>query len=302
MRVWRIFLTAFFAMSVLCHVQAEEQPIFLQSADTIPISEEYAETWDAETYFSQDPDDPKTLLVNGAGKIIGTSAAGEGLDNFIIEADIRQTACTAASSGVFSIGMRSAGSSSTQYRLVYVSTLNYNESNHKYGGGTIVSDRLAIARTSGSDNCNSWYYSAISEKPLGVLRNNATPWIHLRAVMTDSGIEFSAYDENGTLLSAVKSSMKEINMGIDGIPIVESGGIMLSSHSSDVQVKNLNVTPIAEYRGLRLKPEYQKMYQNQTAQVFVTDDAGNALLSHSRKNRHKKALKNGMNRSFSLTY
>ena len=26
------------------------------------------------------------------------------------------------------------------------------------------------------------------------------------------------------------------------------------------------------------------------------------ILSHSRKNRHKKALKNGMNRSFSLNY
>lgn len=280
MRVWRIFWTIFFAVSVLCaiEVKAEEEfAIFLQSKDTVHISESYTHAWGEEAYFAQNSEDPGTLMVNGAGKIIGTSAVEKDLDNFILEADIRQTACTAASSGVFSIGMRSQGSESTQYRLVYVSALNYNESNHKYGGGTIVRDRLAIARTSGTDNCNSWYYSAVSEKPLGVLNGSATPWIHLRAVMTDDGIEFSAYDQNGVLLSSIASTMDEINMGISGIPVVESGGIMISSHSSDVEVKNLDVTPIDQYYGLSLTPEYRRMYKNQIASVSVTDAEGKTI-------------------------
>lgn len=271
----KIFLPMLCAMLlVFTAVGAEEKAsIFLQSGDMINISERYAEDIAKTEYFSIKEDDSaqQILSLDGAGKIIGSEAVGENFCNFILEADIKQTACTGASSGVFSIGLRSAGTTSTQYRIVYVSALNYNESTHKFGGGTIVGDRLAIARTSGSDKCDTWYYAAVSENPLGILKDGATPWIHLRAVMTDNGLELAAYDESGQLLSSITSSMKELNMGIEGLPIVQKGGIMFSSHSSNVDVKNVTVTPIDEYSGIRLVPEYKTMYKGQTAAVKVTD-------------------------------
>ena len=263
-------------------VNSEDGTMMLKSGETIHIDEQYRELLTSTNSFNtKEINGEKLISVEGESQIIGTAAAGEGFSDFIIEADIQQTSCTGVSSGVFSIGLRSKGSSATQYRLVYVSSLNYNESTKKHGNGEIVKDRLAIVRTSGSDNCSSWYYAAISEKPLGVLKGNATPWIHLRGIMTDDGIEFSAYSEGGKLLSSVSASMHELNMSIVGMPIVEEGGIMLSSHSSNVYVKKMMLTPIDEYKEIKIEPEYSKMYKGQNATVRIVDENGNDLFSEA---------------------
>lgn len=59
-------------------------------------------------------------------------------------------------------------------------------------------------------------------------------------------------------------------------------------------------------RALIQELKYRKRSMKNQREHFVNFSELSCLeeqhLSHSRKNRHKKALKNGMNRSFSLTY
>lgn len=278
-RILIILLVAVLMLAEGVLVNAEDNSITLASDETVYIDKEYSDVLTQETYFDlKELNGEQVISVSGNSKIIGSSLAGDGYSDFIIEADIMQTSCSAAQSGVFSIGLRSSGSSSTQYRLVYVSALNYNDKTKKHGNGTVINDRLAIVRTSGSDACNTWYYAKVSEKPLGILKGGATPWIHLKGVMTDSGIDFSAYDEKGNLLSNIYATMDELSMNIAGLPVVKEGGIMLSSHSSDVYVKNLSLTPISEYEGIKVIPEYERMYKGQKAGVRVEDSQGREII------------------------
>ena len=208
-RILLLILCTVMLTSGIVPVRAEDRTMMLKSGETVHVDKQYRELLtDANCFDTKEINGEELIFVEGESRIIGSSAVGDGFSDFIIEADMQQTGCTGVSSGVFSIGLRSGGSSATQYRLVYVSSLNYNESAKKHGNGEIVKDRLAIVRTSGSDNCSTWYYAAVSEKPLGILKGNATPWIHLRGVMTDDGIEFSAYSENGKLLSSVSPSFR----------------------------------------------------------------------------------------------
>ena len=170
-----------------------------------------------------------------------------------IETDVKQIDCNASSSGAFAIGARANGQKES-YMMSYLALAKINDDGHTVGNGSVKKDRLALGRST-NGYFDSWYYSAFSDRELGIMdqKNKNTFYDFQRMSFTllpdrvSGGIYgIGADGETETAVEEMSASYEELDKNKAGSPLqqLETGNLIMYVQVSQMFMDSIRIREI----------------------------------------------------------
>ncbi len=259
----------------------EGDELFFEDFEGEKINEAYLPS--NEFSIRKDSKGSNALYINAINKNIATKNFGPELKNFLVEADVMLSGCSAGSNGGLFISGRKTSNSSPAYNMLYTEINNYNWETKTYNSKTATRDKLLIARSRGSFNIgSSWFWTAMGDTTgaLDVSSRSFSDYVHMKMYMSDTFIRVEMYTSEGELLSRVEQSTDMVDtIAGGGSPMarIEKGNVQLGAHGTTVWYDNISVREISVLNKAEIKTSAKVMLVGDTYDIYAQTERGEVI-------------------------
>ena len=225
----------------------------------------------AGKYFVTEANGTKVLSTKTTSDYCDTLLFGPALADYMVEMDYVTTDLKGSGYNAISVGMRAKSDNDhSSYRVGVMER-------GKFGGDTVLYNRLAIGRSKSQD-ISKWYYSEYTDNAFTYNKN-----VNYKLVASICGNRITAvlYDANGNMVDTQVSTTTAADFNTDGTAAtaLASGKTLISYHSMVAQISDIKIYGFDKAGEITLTPSSQTVSEGDS--LTLSAYAGDAELDSS---------------------
>lgn len=171
---------------------------------------------------------------------------GPELTDYAVEMEYNMVKPIAVGADAIGIAMRAKSANDrSSYRAGFMER-------SKFGGDTVLYNRLALGRAKGSNISDTWHYAQYSDNAITHARNT---FYKMKASICDGVFAMSLYDTNGNLISSEEVTTAECDYNKDGTAAtaLASGKTVIYYHGLQAYIKDIKIYEFEKISGITVK-------------------------------------------------
>lgn len=188
----------------------------------------------AGAYTVETVDGTPMLATKTTSATHDTLVFGPTLSDYMVVMDYNMVKPIAAGADAIGIGMRAQSDSNrSSYRAGFMER-------SKFGGSTVLYNRLALGRAKGSNISDTWHYARYSDSEITHARNTFYTMV---ASLCDGVFTMSLYDMSGNLISSetVKTTDCDYNKDGTAATALTSGKTLIYYHGLQAYIRDIKM-------------------------------------------------------------